>query len=332
MKKDKKIILFIVILSIVIMIGFIFYIGTQSTKQPTQSTKQPTQSTKQPTQSTKQPTQYEPTQYEQAQDAQIIARAKANAKTRAIAEAEEKAKAIADAKAETDAKAEADAEIKAEIKAEAIAKAEIKAEIAEAKAETIAAATAEAKAEAIAKANIYIPFVVAEEKTDTKEASGGGGNAIFLDRFEINCDNNGINRLQYMRVGNDNGKYEYNCADGGVLENNVLHSTKQVDLDRGNINDLNNIDINCGKNNVLTSLYLQRGLGGKHQYNYNCAANKQSKKLKCRNVATPLDDDGDGNLFYLDRHNIVCKENEALSQLMLVHYPDKNQYQYTCCS
>ena len=110
------------------------------------------------------------------------------------------------------------------------------------------------------------------------------------------------------------------------------YSTKQVNLDEGNINDLNNIDINCGKNQVLTSLFLQRGANKKHQYNYNCAANKQSQKLKCRDVATQRNDDGDGNLFFLDRHNIACNKDEVLSQLVLAHSPDRNQYQYTCCS
>jgi hypothetical protein len=105
-------------------------------------------------------------------------------------------------------------------------------------------------------------------------------------------------------------------------------------LNSGTTVDLKNFDIDCGKDNVLTSLGLVRGVGSIHQYNYNCATNKQSQQLKCREVSTPMNDNGGGNNWFLDRHNIACDKNEALSQLKLVENDQKNKYQYkyTCCS
>ena len=263
----------------------------------------------------------------EAQDAKDAKDANRKAETEAEAEAEAYAKAEAEVKAEIEAETEAEIEAEEKAKKKAEEKAKTKAE------EKVEAdAIAKAKAEADAIANIYSPFVAAKENTSTQAVWVADGNPIFLDRFNINCDDKGINRLQFIAVGDDHGKYEYNCADGGVLSTNLPYSTKQVNLDKGNITDLGSMDINCGKNKVLTSLFLQRGKNEKHQYNYNCAANKQSQKLKCRDVATARNDDGGGNLVFLDRHNIACNKNEVLSQLVLAHSPDRIQYHYTCCS
>ena len=84
--------------------------------------------------------------------AEAEARAKADAEAKAKAEAEAKAKADAEAKAEAEAKAKADAEAKAEAEAKAKADAEAKAK-AEAEAKAKADAEAKAKAEAEAKAD-----------------------------------------------------------------------------------------------------------------------------------------------------------------------------------
>jgi len=60
---------------------------------------------------------------------------------------------------------------------------------------------------------------------------------------------------------------------------------------------------------------------------------KGCKGPQCRAVSTPFDLDGGGNSVYLDRQNLSCRADEALSQFRLVRNPagTQYQYQYTCC-
>lgn len=60
---------------------------------------------------------------------------------------------------------------------------------------------------------------------------------------------------------------------------------------------------------------------------------KGCKGPQCRAVATPFDLDGGGNAVYLDRQNLSCRADEALSQFRLVRNGagTQYQYQYTCC-
>lgn len=39
--------------------------------------------------------------------------------------------------------------------------------------------------------------------------------------------------------------------------------------------------------------------------------------ITCRNIATGFNDDGGGNLYYLDRHNLECNDNEYLKRFYL---------------
>jgi hypothetical protein len=56
-------------------------------------------------------------------------------------------------------------------------------------------------------------------------------------------------------------------------------------------------------------------------------------KRICSNKATPWNEEGGGNMIYLDRHNIACNDNESLSRIQFVRDgKGKFQYQYRCCS
>lgn len=86
---------------------------------------------------------------------------------------------------------------------------------------------------------------------------------------------------------------------------------------------------NCGAGNVLTTKNDMKAwatmIDDVHV--------KGCKGPQCRAVATPFDLDGGGNAVYLDRQNISCRADEALSQFRLVRNPAGTlyQYQYTCC-
>jgi len=95
---------------------------------------------------------------------------------------------------------------------------------------------------------------------------------------------------------------------------------------------------NCGAGNVLTTKNDMKAwasiIDDVHV--------KGCKGPQCRAVATPFDLDGGGNAVYLDRQNLSCRADEALSQFRLVRngkdIPTVGtkegtlyQYQYACC-
>lgn len=77
---------------------------------------------------------------------------------------------------------------------------------------------------------------------------------------------------------------------------------------------------------------MQRnGDGNKIKFTYTCCEMPEEKT--CVKERTPMNDDGGGNAIFLDRHEVKCKDNFALSQFKLSRGGggSKYQYQYTCC-
>lgn len=186
----------------------------------------------------------------------------------------------------------------------------------------------------------YIPFV-AGTQTATNMNDDGGGNTIYLDRHTMDCGNKGLNQLYYQRKqGGCEFQYKYTCATGGSLGPVTQQATPFNDEGGGNSIFLDRHNPDCGNNNVMTKLHLQRSGNNTYQLQYACAPNTQPQQLNCRNVTTPFNDDGGGNSIYLDRHDIRCNSNEAIQQLRLVRggttdanrNPNQYQYQYKCCS
>ena len=52
----------------------------------------------------------------------------------------------------------------------------------------------------------------------------------------------------------------------------------------------------------------------------------------CRSVSTPFQPEGGGNSVYLDRHNIVCNDDEMISQMRYIRSGNSTfRYDYKCC-
>ncbi len=158
----------------------------------------------------------------------------------------------------------------------------------------------------------------------------GNGNSAFLDRHNIDCGDKGLNRMQLRNKGNKMS-YDYTCLYGGNLGQSQIKSTQLDNGSNGNTIFLDRHNIDCGNNAVLSQLKLNIvGVDQKYKYDYTC---KAGTNLKCRQLNTEYDSDGGGNSSFLDRHNIQCNPNEALSRLQLVRdATDKYRYDYTCCS
>ena len=179
----------------------------------------------------------------------------------------------------------------------------------------------------------YIPFSAGNQQT-TPSNDGGGGNAVFLDRHNIDCGNQPLNRLHYSRTGDNTFQYQFTCANGGQLGAVSQQATPFNDEGNGNTIYLDRHNADCGSGNVMTKLHLNRSGNGMYQWQFACAPNTQPQPLNCRQTSTGMNNDGGGNSIFLDRHDIQCNSNEALSQIHLQRNSAGNQYQfeYTCCS
>jgi hypothetical protein len=58
---------------------------------------------------------------------------------------------------------------------------------------------------------------------------------------------------------------------------------------------------------------------------------KRVKGSMCRQANTGFNDEGRGNAVYLDRHDVKCNDDEAISQVRLIRSGSRYRYDYTCC-
>ncbi len=183
------------------------------------------------------------------------------------------------------------------------------------------------------------PYWQVVENKNTQFNDEGGGNTIFLDRHNVDCSNNGINRFILTRDGKGNFRYDYSCSapyiDGMNMTDNevksaTFNSTGLNDQGGGNSIFLDRHQVDCGEDGAITQFHLDSmGTNNKYQYNYRCI--KMNKPMTSRMVTTPANDDGGGNSIYLDRHNVACADDEVMNYFTL-YRPSDNQiaYSYRC--
>ena len=126
-------------------------------------------------------------------------------------------------------------------------------------------------------------------------------------------------------------KYNVTCSSGGAPISTTSKSTPLNSDGNGNVIFLDRHNVDCGQNAFLSQFALDRGgTGNQIRYSYKCA--NTDKNLTCRNVSTPANSDGFGNIIYLDRHDVKCNNDEVLSGFHLTR-PSTNQiqYNYKCC-
>jgi hypothetical protein len=164
----------------------------------------------------------------------------------------------------------------------------------------------------------------------TKKETGGNGRAIFLDKHDIKCSDKKILNGFVLKTSGKDIYYDYNCISGGELDLNKFGIEKKtVSEPLNNAKYLDRHDVNCGTDSVMSRAKLSNK-NGKWYYDYTCSENKFP--LTCRKLSTSLNNNGNGNNAYLDRHQIKCNSDEGLSQFKLVNVGDKYRYDYTCCS
>jgi len=168
--------------------------------------------------------------------------------------------------------------------------------------------------------------------------TNGSGKVHYLDRHHVNCNNDGLRRFQLKTVNQPDGEnntiaYEFGCLTGlGITETTEKETTLDVDGDPPHSVYLERHTVDCG-NKPITQFKLHRKDGDKIQYKYQCG---DTTSNSCRDVTTEYNDQGAGNVIYLNRHNVKCDEGEYLSKFRLnVNDDDTNpkyRYEYKCCT
>jgi hypothetical protein len=124
--------------------------------------------------------------------------------------------------------------------------------------------------------------------------------------------------------------YEFGCLTGlGITETTEKETEADVDGDPPHSVYLERHTVDCG-NKPITQFRLHRKDGDKIQYKYQCG---DTTSNSCRDVTTEYNDQGGGNVIYLNRHDIKCNEGEYLSKFRLnAGDNDKYRYEYKCCT
>ena len=170
--------------------------------------------------------------------------------------------------------------------------------------------------------------------------TNGAGNVVYLDRHSVNCNNDGLRRFQlkndYTDDTNHTMAYEFGCLTGlGITETTEKETTLDIDGDPPHTVYLDRHTVDCG-NKPITQFRLHRNSqaegADKIHYKYQCG---DTTSNSCRDVTTEYNDQGAGNVIYLDRHNVKCDEGEYLSKFRLDADDNdttgKYRYEYKCC-
>jgi len=160
-----------------------------------------------------------------------------------------------------------------------------------------------------------------------------------LDAHNVTCDPNAIQRFRLVRDGAGKFQYSFGCTAGVDLGTATPTSTSFNDNGQGLNIFLDRHDVKCKEGSVLTRFKLsQNPAADSNQYRYDYTCRAVDKELVCRDVASrPCEGwcegvDGEGQLVYLDRHDVKCDADEAMSQFKLIRpTPDTIGYTYRCC-
>ena len=175
---------------------------------------------------------------------------------------------------------------------------------------------------------------------DCSEAKNTGfndyntGKNYYLDRHKLSCDAGAINKFHLVLNQNedpvDKMRYNYKCCSN-ITEAGATVEAKETPVNDdgdGNIMYLDRHHVDCG-DKLVSHVKLHRPNGEQIQYQYSCLP--AAGDLTCRDVTTDNNDIGEGHVIFLDRHNVQCADDEALSSFKLHNTGSGMQYQYKCC-
>uniref|UniRef100_A0A7M5V0H6 Uncharacterized protein n=1 Tax=Clytia hemisphaerica TaxID=252671 RepID=A0A7M5V0H6_9CNID len=171
--------------------------------------------------------------------------------------------------------------------------------------------------------------------TATVMNSDGRGNAVYLDRHDVNCaDGEAIAGFKLQRKSGG-GKYQikYKCCKTPVAGTSKQISNPFTDDGGGGMVYLDRQNIDC-KNSYLNQFKLNRKPGGgKYRFMYTCVDIPGEKQCQALTTTFNSDGGGKGNTVYLDRHDVKCPDQTFLSQWKIKRdgKGDNVRFEFSCC-
>ena len=157
-------------------------------------------------------------------------------------------------------------------------------------------------------------------------------NPLALSQFHLKSGSVGF--------GKNNIKYDYKCLAGVEKEHTISgfdsEGKKQTKCDvhgGGNTVYLDRHTVDCGKSPIIQFKGNRCMSTDKYRYDYRCGKHISES---CRDVTTEYNDQGAGNVVYLDRHDVKCKEGEEYISKFRLDADDNDttgryRYEYKCC-
>lgn len=166
----------------------------------------------------------------------------------------------------------------------------------------------------------------------------GGGEAIYLDRHSLHCEEGSV--LSYMKLerNSDGGKirYRYQCCRSQLTctDSRTTNGQTHNGGSNGNTVFFDRQTIDC-HNKGISYLKLDR-TGDLWNYKYDCCQVSYDKSaVTCYDANTAFGDDGNGENIYFDRHTVECKnKSEFITYIKMIRNSglDKIRFNYKCCS
>ena len=174
-----------------------------------------------------------------------------------------------------------------------------------------------------------IPFTLKNEPYTTVWNSATP-HTHFLDRHNVDCGNNSLNKVVLKRNGNGSMRYEYSCSQNPNYINRTSHSTPFNDDGGGIPFYLDRHDINCDKNPLSQFALVVNDNRNQIKYDYKCMVPTNTRPLTCRDEGSVP---GPGDyLDYLDRHELKCNKDEVISSIKLERMSQaESRYRWKCC-
>lgn len=160
---------------------------------------------------------------------------------------------------------------------------------------------------------------------ETRANEDGKGNSIYLDRHTVSCGTKGMKSFRLFRPTKTTIAYQFHCGSKSMGKR-IHKETRANDYGNGNVIYLDRHKVNCGKR-ALQSFRLIRPTKDTIAYAYQCSSeNLQS----VTSHETRANEDGKGNIVYLDRHKVNCGNRYLTGFKLFRPTNDTIAYKYTC--
>jgi hypothetical protein len=149
----------------------------------------------------------------------------------------------------------------------------------------------------------------------------------------IKCSNmTGVNEFHLRREmidgHNEQNKiyYNYDCVNNHGDIESTINQTPLNEFGNGDTINLNRHNVNCN-NKPINEVELKKNVNGQIQYSYKCANLPVENQIEKH---TNLNDYGNGQNIYLDRHIVACDGEQVLTQFNLEKIDNQFRYNYRC--